>query len=136
MTRMAQERDSILRIHAKVDSYDELEEKKVANQEPASHHNFDGRIYLCSVQKAVRMKRNADIASEEVSFRGFTSKLTKFLQHECPDDRITEARLNVCSVSFFFRILKISTADSFLLDFALSLNSCAICLPYECISEA
>ena len=101
MTRMAQERDSILCVRAKVDSYDELEEANIGADENGrtseSPKDMDEHIKLCSPRKAHWMSLLAENVSCEISITGFTSKLAKFLKASSGAD-IMENRLKVCSV--------------------------------------
>jgi hypothetical protein len=96
---MAQERDNILRIRAKVDNHDELEETRMGTEEilertgPAT----EDRVRFCSVEKPLRVRHLAEIISREVSIQNFTLTLAKFLQATIGED-VTEQWLNVCSV--------------------------------------
>jgi hypothetical protein len=134
MTRMAQERDSILRIRAKVDSYDELEESRLVARETPDHPDTaDDRIRFCSVQKAIHVKRLARNIFTELSIQGFTLMLAQCLQ-EATGENVTETRLNISSVS----ILALCSQPAklmHLLDPQISFNSCKIYLPHECIPQ-
>lgn len=99
MTRMAQERDSILRIRAKIDAHDEMEEAKATSNETLGAFNdADDRIQLCSREKPVRVQRLMGNISSELPVKySLAAKLAKFL-HANSDGDITVGRLNNCSV--------------------------------------
>jgi hypothetical protein len=98
MTRMAQEHDSILRIHAKVDSYDELQETQLGTEEILQRpETSEDRVRFCSVKQPLRVKQLAVLVSHEVPISRFTWKLARFLRATTGQD-ITEKRLAVCSV--------------------------------------
>ena len=105
MTRMAQERDSILRIRAKVDSYDELEESKIGTEEHMEKSKASNdRIRFCSVEKPLRVRSLVEVISHEVPIKNLASKLAKFLR-ATTHENITEQRLNVCSVCSIYIFL-------------------------------
>jgi hypothetical protein len=94
MTTMAQERDSILQIRQKVDSYDEMEELKDAAL-PTTDEGLNVHIAFCSAQNAVRI---ADIArSDEFLICNFMLLLSRFLQAngQCS---VTRKQLETCAV--------------------------------------
>ena len=102
MTKMAQERDSILRVRAKVDNHDELEETRIGTEETLERsQTAEDRIRFCSVEKPLRVKHLVEIISHEVSMHKFTWKLAKFLQATIGKD-ITEQRPTICSVCAIF----------------------------------
>jgi hypothetical protein len=95
---MAQERDSILRIRAKVDSYDELQETQLGTEEIVQRpETSEDRIRFCSVEKPLRVNQLAGLISHEVPISKFTRKLARFLRATTGKD-ITEKHLAVCSV--------------------------------------
>jgi len=97
MTRMAEERDNILRIRAKVDSFDEWEESQDAK--PAVIDNLtDSRVLLCAPQKPTRVwDISAKLAPQEFGTSNFTNRLVKFL-HIYAGTRVSKQRLEFCSV--------------------------------------
>lgn len=101
MTRMAQERDSILRIRARVDWYDDQEERKIMANISSAHKDSDERVCFCAVQPPLRIQRVAMNAANEHSFRSFIPTLAKYLCSTV-DKTITEMCLNGCSVSPHF----------------------------------
>ena len=133
---MAQERDSILRIRAKVDSYDELQETQMGTEETLeSTEAADTRIRFCSVEKALRVRHLAEIISHEVSTQKFTSRLAKFLRAATGED-ITEQRLNVCSVCAIYHFSHKEAPQTFyLLDSSISICTGEVCLLYECCTQ-
>jgi hypothetical protein len=136
MTRMAQERDSILRIRAKVDSHDELEESKLGTEEHMEKSEASNdRIRFCSVEKALRVRNLAAVISHEAPIKNFTSKLAKFLR-ATTHENITEQRLNVCSVCtiHIFRCEKCPQTWYFL-DPSISICTSDICMPHECRNQ-
>ena len=89
MTTMAQERDSILRIRQKVDSYDEMQEFEDIKPSATNDH-AEACITFCSGQKAARV---ADIAkANEFSECNFTLLLSRFL------GGTTQKQLETCTV--------------------------------------
>jgi hypothetical protein len=136
MTRMAQERDSILRIRAKVDSYDELKETQMGTEETLENPEAaEDRIKFCSVEKALRVRHLAEIISHEVSIQKFTSRLAKFLRATTGED-ITEQRLNVCSVCAIYHFSHEEPAQIFyLLDSSISICTSEVCLLHECCTQ-
>jgi hypothetical protein len=136
MTRMAQERDSILRIRAKVDSHDELEESKIGTEEHKEKSEASNdRIRFCSVEKPLRVRNLVDVISHEVPIKNLTSKLAKFLR-AATHENITEQRLNVCSVCsipIFCREKCSQTWRS--LDPSFSICTSDICMPHECCTQ-
>ena len=95
---MAQECDSILRIRAKVDSYNELQETQLGTEEILQRpETSEDRIRFCSVEKPLRVKQLAGLVSHEVPISKFTWKLARFLRAMTGQD-ITEKRLAACSV--------------------------------------
>ena len=138
MTRMAQERDSILHVCAKVDSYDELAEIQIGTEEMPdgeSPEAADNRIRFCSVEKPLQVKNLAEIVFCEVSVRRFTSKLAKFLRVTIGED-ITEKRLEVCSVcaSFHFSHKEPHQTLHFS-DPSISICTSEVCLPHESCAQ-
>ena len=94
MTTMAQERDSILRIRQKVDSYDEMEELK-DSAPPSTNESLNTRVAFCSAQNAVRI---ADIAGlDEFSKWNVMPLLSRFLQAH-RQLSITRKQLGTCTV--------------------------------------
>jgi hypothetical protein len=130
MTTMAQERDSILRIRQKVDSYDEMEELK--DTVPATtHESLDTRIAFCSAQNAVRI---ADIAgSDEFSRWNFMLLLSRFLQVH-GQLSVTRKQLGTCTVwsimmSLFRQMMSLVCVY---VDTAPPFYAHHLCLPHEC----
>jgi hypothetical protein len=107
MTRMAEERDSILRIRAKVDSFDEWEESLDATLPASSEDPPDSRVSLCSPQKPVRVQDiSSRLAPQEFRFSNFANRLAQFLHHY-GGTKVPVQRLQSCSVCFdFFRCEK------------------------------
>jgi len=102
MTRMAEERDSVLRIRAKVDSFDEWEESLDAPSPVPSENPPDSRVSLCSPQKPVRVQNvTFGLAPQEFGFSNFTSRLAQFLHHY-GGTKVPVQRLQSCSVGFGF----------------------------------
>jgi len=97
MTRMAEERNSILRVRAEVDSYDEREESQ--GVEPALSDNLpDSCVSLCAPQKYVRVWNiSVGLSPSEFGFSNFTSRLAKFL-HTYGGTKVSLQRLENCSV--------------------------------------
>jgi GTP cyclohydrolase I len=102
MTRMAQERDSILRIRAKVDAYDEMEENTSSSDKAfAAHGNENDRIQLCSREKPLRVYRLMETVAIELSVKSpLITKLARFLR-ENSDEVITESQVKDCSVCVY-----------------------------------
>lgn len=98
MTCMAQERDSILRIRAKVDAYDELKEAKVVSEEVTKSvvaSDTDDRIQLCSADKPERFRKFIGSITSELPINSsiqVVTKLVKFL-NENTNEAISEQRL-------------------------------------------
>lgn len=98
---MAQERDSILRIRARVDWHDDQEERKIMSDISVTPQGSDERVCFCAVQRPLRIQRVATAAVDEHSFKSFIPTLAKYLRGTV-DNTITDARLNGCSVSPHF----------------------------------
>jgi hypothetical protein len=99
MTRMAEERDSILRIRAKVDSYDEWQES-VTDTSPASSSQGD-RIILCAPQKKFRVHRYPHLLRREgVNVEKFSHWLSTFLR-DYRAVTINRQQLDRCIVCVF-----------------------------------
>jgi hypothetical protein len=130
MTTMAQERDSILRIRQKVNSYDEMEELK-DSAPPSTHESIDTHITFCSAQNAARI---ADIAgSDEFSKWNFTLSLSRFLQAH-GQLSVTRKQLGTCTVqsimmSLFCQMLNLVCDYT---DTPLFFYAHHLCLPHEC----
>lgn len=90
MTQKAEERDSILRVRAKVDSYDELEESRFESAAATNEAGTnDNRIVFCAAQKWVRVgKIAAGLAKQEFSVNDFARKLSHFLR-DFADTKVT-----------------------------------------------
>ena len=102
MTRMAEERDSILRIRAKVDSFDEWEESLDARPSVEPENPLDSWVLLCAPQKPVRVQDiSSKLAPQEFRCSNFASRLVQFL-HLYAGTKINVKRLQSCSVSLFF----------------------------------
>lgn len=86
MTRMAEERDSILRIRAKVDSYDEMVESTVETSPSDSAESTaeSPRLVLCAPQKRVLVQRIlpriASLTADGLTGQEFSRKLFHFLR--------------------------------------------------------
>ena len=97
MTRMAEERDSILRIRAKIDSCDEWEEAQDSKPAASDDHS-DSRVSLCAPQKLMRVWNISDgLATQEFGLANFASQLAKFL-HLYGGLNVNIKRLETCSV--------------------------------------
>ena len=81
MTRMAQERDSILRLRAKVDSHDEYEESLIDTAPAALTDPSDNRIVLCAPQRPFRLRQvSLGRLAQDFEFENFGSSLAKFFR--------------------------------------------------------
>ena len=99
MTRMNEERDSILRIRAKVDSFDDWKESTAKTPTPPSINHADTRIVLCSPQKLIRVIRfSIAEARQEFNLNNFSTKLAKFFKVNC-NVKTTRQQLETCAVS-------------------------------------
>jgi hypothetical protein len=130
---MAQERDSILRVRAKIDSHDELEEANIDPDETGktleSHGDTEDRVTFCSAQRPQRVRVLAKDVSHEISISGFVSKLAKFLKAFTGAD-ITEPRLKVCSVCDSLTCLNWDAAN-IRSDSSMSFYASEVHLPHE-----
>ena len=99
MTRMNEERDSVLRIHAKVDSFDEWKESMAQTPTPPSVNHADTRIILCSPQKLIRVIHFSIVeAHQEFKLNDFSTKLAKFFKVNS-NIKTTRQRLEILAVS-------------------------------------
>ena len=106
MTRMAEERDSILRIRAKVDSFDEWEESLDARPSMESENSLDSRVSLCAPQRPVRVQDiSSKLAPQEFGCLNFSNRLVQFLALY-GGTKINIKRLQSCSVSLDFCYLR------------------------------
>jgi hypothetical protein len=98
---MAEERDSILRIRAKIDSCDEWEEAQDAKPVVSDDHS-ESRVSLCAPQKPVRVWNVSNaLATQEFGLANFVNRLAKFL-HLYGGLNVSIKRLETCSVRHNF----------------------------------
>jgi hypothetical protein len=100
MTRMNEERDSILRIRAQVDNFDEKEElRSQISQVSTPPVNYtDTRIILCSPQKATKVFYiSVAQARHEFNLDNFSSRLARFFRLYS-NVETTRQRLENCPV--------------------------------------
>ena len=100
MTRMAQERDSILRLRAKVDSHDEYQESVIESSPATLADPSDNRIELCAPQRPFRLQQvSSGRLAPDFVFENFARSLAKFLRLY-GGLNINRQRLENCGVSF------------------------------------
>jgi hypothetical protein len=96
---MAQERDSILRLRAKVDSHDKYEESLIDTAPAALTDPSDNRIVLCAPQRPFRLRQvSLGRLAQDFEFENFGSSLAKFFRLYGGLD-VTQPRLESCGVS-------------------------------------
>jgi hypothetical protein len=101
---MAEERDSILRIRAKVDSFDEWEKSLDARLSVEPENPPDSRVSLCAPQRPVRVQDiSSKLAPQEFGCLHFASRLVQLLDLY-GGTKINVKRLQSCSVSLIFPI--------------------------------
>lgn len=99
MTRMAQERDNLLRIRAKVDQYDELEERELGEPEPIPLDSSRTRLGSpCPPTRVSGFLRLITTAEEDLPVQQFTKKLAGFLRL-LSSERCSEKQLQMQMVS-------------------------------------
>jgi len=104
MTRMAEERDSILRIRAKVDSFDEWEKSLDARLSVEPENPPDSRVSLCAPQRPVRVQDiSSKLAPQEFGCLHFASRLVQLLDLY-GGTKINVKRLQSCSIRRYHSI--------------------------------
>jgi hypothetical protein len=129
---MNEERDSILRIRAKVDGFDEWEESKARmSPPPTSVNHADTRIVLCSPRKLVKVIHvSVTEAPLEFNLKNFDSRLARFFE-VYSDVEITRQRLKMCAVGSDHYLLAYM-ANTHHLDPSLLLNAYYLRVHDEC----
>lgn len=101
---MAQERDNLLRIRAKVDQYDELEERELGEPEPIPLDSSRTRLGSpCPPTRVSGFLRLITTAEEDLPVQQFTKKLAGFLRL-LSSERCSEKQLQmqmVCRLPYF-----------------------------------
>jgi hypothetical protein len=133
MTRMAEERDSILRIRAKVDNFDEWQESQDATPSTTPDNPPDCRVSLCSPGKPVRVYNISATLAQEFGLSNFANRLAKFL-HIYGGRKVSLQRLEACSVC---QILIVAGQKTHLPipDMSVQLHADQLCVHDECRTQ-
>ena len=103
MTRMAEERDIILRIRAKVDSYDEMMESTVEASPVNTTTSIAERprLIFCAPQKRVCVRhvlpQVASMTADGITGQQFAKKLFQFVR-DFTDAKINKKDILSCTV--------------------------------------